>query len=552
MSLRMAGLGEIPAETVRVVRLACPRGTLAMRLRDEFGAVFSGEGLASLFAERGRPAVAPGMLALVTVLQFAEGLSDRRAAEAVRTRLDWKYALGLELTHAGFDHSVLCDFRARLAASEQAGEVFEAVLTAARDRGLLRAAGRARTDSTRVLAAVREVNWWERLGETLRAALNAVATAAPAWLTGQVDPRWFDWYGHRVEDSRLPRKRAGRLAWLEQVGADGMRLLEAVDGQSAPPGLRELPAVAELRRLWSQQFARVDGAVRLRAKAERVPVRECSASHYDPQARFGARRGLRWTGYLVHVTETCDPQSPNLITHVVTTDASVQDGTMLKAIHTGLAGHGRLPALHLVDAGYIDARYVLAARRELGVELLGPVRPDTSRSAQKFGTDAFTIDWDRQSVRCPHGQTSVVWRNKLHDRRDGHRGRDPVIFVRFAARHCGPCPLRERCTTSRTGRTLMLRPSREEHELLQQARVLRQTEEWRRRYNPRAGIEGTISQGVRAFGLRRCRYRGCAKTSLQHLFTASAINLTRLDAWIGGVPRASTRTSRFEALRPAA
>ena len=84
------------------------------------------------------------------------------------------------------------------------------------------------------------------------------------------------------------------------------------------------------------------------------------------------------------------------------------------------------------------------------------------------------------------------------------------------------------------------------------ARTAGQAEDWRRRYGRRNGVEATVSQGVRAFGLRSSRYRGLGKTQLQHLFTAAAMNLTRLDAWTRGVPRAETGTSRFEALRPAA
>ncbi|MFF2384500.1 transposase [Streptomyces sp. NPDC058108] len=125
MSLRVVGLGEIPAETARVARVVCPRGAFAMRLREELAEVFSGQALADLYPERGRPAVAPGVLALVTVLQFAESLSDRQAAEAERTRIDWKYAIGRELTDTGFDYSVLSEFRSRLLDGGKAGEVFD-------------------------------------------------------------------------------------------------------------------------------------------------------------------------------------------------------------------------------------------------------------------------------------------------------------------------------------------------------------------------------------------------------------------------------------------
>ncbi|MFJ8034752.1 transposase [Streptomyces sp. NPDC096032] len=217
-----------------------------MRLRDEFGDVFTGEAFASLFPRRGRPAVPPEALALVTVSQFAEGLSDRQAATAVRVRIDWKYALGLELTDAGFDYSVLSEFRARLVKGQMADELFEQVLRAAQERGLLKTSGRAPTDSARVRAAVRPVNHAEMVGETLRAALNALAAACPQWLASQVDAEWFDRYGHQVEEARLPRGKQKRQAWIEHAGADGMRLLEAVFSPQAPRQART-PTTSMLR-----------------------------------------------------------------------------------------------------------------------------------------------------------------------------------------------------------------------------------------------------------------------------------------------------------------
>ncbi|WP_141746021.1 transposase, partial [Streptomyces sp. EN27] len=172
----------IPAETVRVARAAFPKGSLAIRVRDELGPLFRDEEFADLFPARGKPAWSPGRLALVLVLQFVEGLTDRQAAEAVRARIDFKYALGLELSDPGFDFSVLSEFRDRLAEADAGRRVLDGVLAAAGEKGLLKTAGRARTDSTHVLTAARDVCWLERVSETLRSALNALAQAAPDWL----------------------------------------------------------------------------------------------------------------------------------------------------------------------------------------------------------------------------------------------------------------------------------------------------------------------------------------------------------------------------------
>src|SRR5215831_16802400 len=174
MSMKPEPIGPIPAETERVARAAFPKGNRAMQMRDRLGTVYDDTRLAALFGARGRPAEAPWRLAVVTVLQFAEGLSDRQAADAVRGRIDWKYALGLPLDDAGFDFSVLSEFRTRMVAGNAEHLLLEALLDACKAHGLLRARGRQRTDSTHVLGALRTLNRLEQVSETVRAALAAV------------------------------------------------------------------------------------------------------------------------------------------------------------------------------------------------------------------------------------------------------------------------------------------------------------------------------------------------------------------------------------------
>jgi transposase len=270
---------------------------MAIRMRDLLGSVFADEEFAGLFPTRGRPAYSPGRLALVSVLQFAEGLSDRRAAHAARARVDWKYALGLELTDAGFDHSVLSEFRARLVDGGLELRVLDAVLDAVRAAGLLTAGGRQRTDSTHVLAATRELKRLEFVVETVRAALNAVAAVAGDWLFGHVGPEWFDRYSARPEDTRFPSRWAARVEHGHQVGADGTALFRAVFSTDAPEWLRHLPAVEFLRRAWVQQYQVEDGLVRWREPKNVPPGTIRLTSPYDAQVRTGAKRDTAWDGW---------------------------------------------------------------------------------------------------------------------------------------------------------------------------------------------------------------------------------------------------------------
>src|ERR671924_257796 len=195
MSLPTSPDCPIPEETVRVAHAAFPKGTVFMRLRAALGPISSHPQFAGLFSQTGQPAEAPARLALVLVLQFAEGLSDRQAAAAVRGRVDWKYALALELTDPGFDASVLSEFRARLLQGGAEHLLLETLLTLLQERGLLKARGTQRTDSTHILGAIRTLNRLELVGETMRYALNRLAVVAPAWLRAHMQPAWPERYG---------------------------------------------------------------------------------------------------------------------------------------------------------------------------------------------------------------------------------------------------------------------------------------------------------------------------------------------------------------------
>jgi transposase len=187
--LRPMLIESVPPETVRVASAAFPKGHRYLQLADELDTLFTDEAFLALFPTHGQPAQPPWRLALVTLLQFAEGLSDRQAANAVRSRIDWKYVLRLELTDAGFDASILSEFRTRLIAGAAEFQLFEILLTWCRDRQLVKARGRQRTDSTHILAAVRALNRIEVVGETMRHALNALAIAAPEWVARGESPR---------------------------------------------------------------------------------------------------------------------------------------------------------------------------------------------------------------------------------------------------------------------------------------------------------------------------------------------------------------------------
>ena len=278
------------------------------------------------------------------------------------------------------------------------------------------------------------------------------------------------------------------------------------------------------------------------------------ASPYDLDARYGVKRGAGWTGYKVHLTETCEPDMPHLIINVETTNATTDDVEMTQTIHQHLAKRRLTPGEHAVDAGYVSVGHILAARDDHGITLLGPVGADTTQARRGAGQEpalsqaAFRIDWDARQVTCPQGATSISWSDQRKP------SGTPVARVHFALADCDPCPLRSQCTKAahgRWGRSLTLL-SREQHELLARQRAEQQTAEWKARYNIRASSRAPSPRPSAPPGCAAPPTTARPKTHLASVLSATAINLIRADAWLNGTPLGTTRVSHLARLNLAA
>ena len=338
MSVQPMSWPEPAPEVAAAVRAAYRRREppLPVVVRDRLGELFPDAEFAPAFGVRGRPGWSPGRLALVTVLQMVENLTDRQAADAVRDKISWKYALGLDLDDEGFDASVLSEFRTRVVEHGLEQRVLDLLLAALKAEGLVGAGGKQRTDSTHVIGAVRDLNRLELAGESVRAALEAIAVAAPDWLPTVIElPDWGRRYGARVGTWRLPASKAKRAELATAYGTNAVALLRAVyTAGTAPHWLAELPAVEVLRRVLVQNYvlttdARGREVIRMREADGLPPGRTRMSSPYDLDARWAANGDdLYWNGYKIHVTETCedpiaegdhpdgdqDGERPNLIT----------------------------------------------------------------------------------------------------------------------------------------------------------------------------------------------------------------------------------------------
>jgi len=564
MSLKPVPLPEPDPLVAEAVRGSWPRPDdqpLAVAIRDRLGEGWlKDEDFAEAFGARGRPGYSPVVLALVTVLQQAENLADRQAVLQARSRLDWKYLLGLPLAGPVFDHTVLSEFRDKVAENGLERVLFDALLERLKEECLVRAGGKQRTDSTGVTAAVAALNRLELAGESVRAAVEALAAAHPAWTAGVLDASWMRRYGTPVTSWRPPMTQKKRDELAIAYAEDGYKLLRAVNDLASPHWLKEIPAVQVLRTVLLQNYLITedeDGTevVRRREKSVREggdglpPGDTRIASPYDTDARWGVKRDESWLGYKLHITETCDDRPPcdcggkcgkgctaaafpNIVTDVATTPATVTDNAMTGVIDDRLADRELAPGRHYADSGYLSAEILVRELRRHGIALIGPLLADTSaqaRAASGYARTDFAIDYDSETVTCPQGKTSASWSPCTQAGKD-------KIAVKFAPSDCGPCPARNLCFTGKTRnrRQLTLNP-RDLAEAQAANREQEKTRSFHADYARRAGIEGTMAQAVR-HGARRARYRGLPKTRLEHAFMAAALNLIRLHAYWTGTP----------------
>ncbi len=442
MSLQAQPIPAVPDMAAKIARRAFRKGNVYMQMRDVLGTFFHDDQFTELYPADGQPAYAPWRLALVSVMQFAENLSDRQAADAVRSRIDWKYALSLELTDEGFDFSVLSEFRQRVLEHEAGERLLQTMLEQFRQAGLLRVGGKQRTDSTHVLASVRDLNRLERVGRTLQAALEAIAEAAPEWLKGWAAPAWYSRYGQLLTEFRLPQNTPERDALAVQIGWDGRTLLEMIYQQpTTPPVVRTLAQVETLRQMWLQQYVQIEDTLRWRTREEMPPAARLLESPFDVEARYARKQELEWLGYKVHLTETCDDDTPHLITQVLTVNATQQDTEALAPIHQRLHQRACLPQEHLVDKGYTSTALLFESQTQYGIDVVGPVvEKYTWQHDTGYTVDAFTVDWEHRQLICPQGKRSAPWTMRPH--LHGYQ----LARVHFYAADCQPCPVKEQCT----------------------------------------------------------------------------------------------------------
>ena len=517
MSLRMRELNEIPADTAglgqKLLKERDPYRVIGEQLRDIVG----DEDFVEMYAETGRAAVWPSLLAMVTLFQFQEDIPDREAAEMVVKRIDWKYALHLPLEYAGFHFTDLHYFRERLLKKEQEALVFDKMLEKIQALGFLKKRGKQRTDSTHVIGVVKKLARLELVTETLRVTLGAIRSVDESWYRRVLPAAFCEVYIDTRRDYRLSKTK--REAALHETGKDGFWLLEQID-RDAPAGIRELDEVKTMRTIWNQQYKQVEGQAVVREQMV-VNAKELIVSPHEPEVRAAQKRGQQWLGTRVHLTETAYTTEelggePNFITDVTTDVAPAGDNEALPEIRDNLEQRGK-PKQQLGDAGYISGQSIADSRTD-GVELIGPSRPDPSPT--RFQLADFQIDLEQQQAICPTGCHPARWSQTKDE--DGNQ-----ITRIYFGKQCLTCSFfgEGQCTRAKNGRTLTV--TQYYPELAARRQEEKSPEFWQE-MKRRPPVEGTISEFVRQHGGRRSRYRGFDKTHLQNLFKGAAINLKRV------------------------
>lgn len=350
-------------------------------------------------------------------------------------------------------------------------------------------------------------------------------------------------YGPRSINVRIPHSESGRQEFAEILGRDIYALLDAIYHWSDLLADETIPAIEILRQVAIQQFYTDDQGIHWRTEAEGIPPSVIFInSPYDLDAHFGRKRQLRWTGYKVYLTETCDEDLPRIITNVETSSAPVADFDLTEPIHQALERKKLLPAVHIVDTGFIDAELMQKAKQKYEIDLFGPAHTDQQwqgRNDATFSGKNFLIDWEKQEAVCPVGKVSSSWSEAIT------KTSKRMIKVKFSTTDCQACSVRTDCTKSKTARRTLSVLPQDQHKIQQSAREREQTDEYKREYRRRLGIEGTISQSVRGFGIRQSRYIGEVKTQFHNLMTATAVNLVRINNWLHEVPIAKTRKPLF-------
>lgn len=544
MSLRNRPLPPVPDEIYKAVKgRKKPHPIVAFI--DEVGEVFEAADFTEMYSTLGQSAIHPAQLAIASVLQNIEGLSDRQAAERTEDSLVWKYALRIGLYESGWDDSVYTEFRDRLLKSGSADLILDKILDLAGELGLLDTT-KQRTDSTHILSAARLMSRIEFMHECVFDCLNELLDEAENFLVEIHKPSWRNrYFSERPYNYKLPKTDKARQKLANEVGADGKYIIERIDQSSARDKLSALQSVQILRRVLSEQYDDTNDGPKFKESKDLGPAGSRLSSNKDTDATCGSKKGKTWLGSKAHITETYGDHAPHLITNVLTTAAHLNDSLVLNDIHQSLWLKGFKPTVHLVDSGYVEVVKLSKCQSQHEIDVLTRITNGhtwQSKSGKGFEIQKFVVDWENRSVTCPAGCKSNSWKSR--------GGEDGIVNVSFSAMDCSGCPFKQDCTQA-SSRKLHMK-AEPVFKFLQEHRARQDTDEFKAELSKRSGSEGTISHLARTTRIRRSPYLTRAKTHLNNVLAAAGTNVRRMGNWLLGLTPAETRKARYQMVFAAA
>lgn len=518
MSLKDRFPEEIPEETRAAVEPLLPAESVYRLIGQEGDKIVREEEFAPLYSKEGRPGINPVVLTLVTVFQYLEGLTDRRAAEMARLRLDWKYALRQNVNWPGFNFSDLSNFRKRVMRNEQEKMIFEQVINYLQEQGYLKSKGKQRTDATHIIGNVMRLSRLELVWETLRLAVSALISADARWSLYHLPATFVEKHTKRQSQYHLSDTKVKQE--MQQAGGDGYWLLKRVEEQGNH--LVNLPEIETLKRVLEEQFSPPEGDNLPKARPDKDCSGDVIATPHDQDVRYGSKGTRSWHGYKLQVTETADDEQ-SFVTDIDVTSTLETDNQALPDIQQRLEARQLLPAQQYGDQGYVNGGTIETSWQHYQIDLRGYVSSGNSSKPEGFRLMDFEVNVQQHRAICPAGREAVRWKPASST----HRQRKRIAYRVWFGTGCRDCLFftKDFCTTDRRGRALDISPY---HDTLQARRREMHSQQFADEMQARNAIEGTISELVRAHGIRRSRYRGIAKNRLQAYFTAVAINLKRL------------------------
>jgi len=512
MSLHPVDRSEIPEQTAELGRKLLQEDNLYRLVGDRLNELLTDEDFMWMYSAIGGGGISPVILAMVMVFQMMEKIPDRQAAEMVRVRIDWKYALHLPLDWMGFHWTNLSHFRRRLIENKAEYLVFDRLVQELVELGFIRQRGKQRTDSMSILGLVAKLSRLELVLESMRVVLKGIEQVDENWMKKNVPTALLERYQTKKQTYKMTEKEIATE--LGQTGADGLWLLQQL--KTGSPDIPELEPVKVMEEIWGQQFE-WDEAGRYQGVRTKLEGHGLIQSPHEPEVRYREKRNKGWQGYVGQVSETAEEKGEvNFITDIGGTDAQESDVRSLPEVQERLVERDIPPEEQDVDQAYVSGTS-LAESKKQGIRLMGPIGPETG--PKEFKLSDFEVELAEKKATCPGEQTAVRWNQ--------HRRPDGTLEYRFYfGEQCAGCHLRPECTEAKAGRTITYH---EHHDQVEKRRAEMETKEFKAAMKRRAPVEGTISQVARAGG-RYARYRGLRKVNLQLVFTAVGINLRRLCA----------------------